>query len=171
MLALALANDGVPGRGHIAEIALKHNRDKFTRKQDVFDEYLASDARTPTYVQRRFSLTVKAAIKLIHKAGGKAVLAHPGVYSRVRNIEEAVRRMAEAGLDGLEVFYPYGSEARGGSADELVPRFAGLAERLGLFATGGSDYHGGNKKIRLGEAGLEWDQWDQWEQLRDANGW
>ena len=168
VLALALANDGVPGRGHIAEIALKHNRDKFTRKQDVFDEYLASDARTPTYVQRRFSLTVKAAIKLIHKAGGKAVLAHPGVYKGVCNLEDALRRMAEAGLDGLEVFYPYGSEARGGSADELVPRFAGLAERLGLFATGGSDYHGGNKKIRLGEAGLEW---EQWEQLRDANGW
>ncbi len=165
---LDLAGYGVPGRGHIAEIAVKHNRDKFTRKQDVFDEYLASDARTPTYVQRRFSLTVKAAIKLIHKAGGKAVLAHPGVYKGVCNLEDAVRRMAEAGLDGLEVFYPYGSEARGGSADELVPRFAGLAERLGLFATGGSDYHGGNKKIRLGEAGLEW---EQWERLRDANGW
>ena len=96
------------------------------------------------------------------------MLAHPGVYNRVRNLEEAVRRMAEAGLDGLEVFYPYGSEARGGEADELIPRFAGLAERLGLFATGGSDYHGETKKIRLGEAGLEW---EQWEQLRDANGW
>ena len=168
VLALALANDGVPGRGHIAEIALKHNRDKFTRKQDVFDEYLASDARTPTYVQRRFSLTVKAAIKLIHKAGGKAVLAHPGIYKHVSNVEDAVRRMAEAGLDGLEVFYPYGSEARGGAAAGLIPRFAQLAERFGLFATGGSDYHGANKKIRLGEAGLEW---EQWEQLRDANGW
>ena len=168
VLALALANDGVPGRGHIAEIALKHNRGKFTKRQDVFDEYLASDARTPTYVPRRFSLTVEGAIDLIHAAGGKAVLAHPGIYNRVNNLDDAVRRMAEAGLDGLEVFYPYGSEARGGDADELIPRFARLAERFGLFATGGSDYHGANKKIRLGEAGLGW---EQWERLRDANGW
>ncbi len=165
VLALAL---GVPGRRHIAEIALKHNPDQFSCINDVFEQYLASDAKNPTYVPRCFSLKVKEAIDLIHAAGGKAVLAHPGVYNRVRNIEEAVRRMAGVGLDGLEVFYPYGSEARGGEADELIPRFAGLAERLGLFATGGSDYHGANKKIRLGEAGLEW---EQWEQLRDANGW
>ena len=164
----ALAGDGVPGRGHIAEIALKHNRDKFTKKQDVFDEYLASDAKTPTYVPRCFSLTVEDAIELIHAAGGKAVLAHPGIYSKVCDLEDAVRRMTEAGLDGLEVFYPYDSEVRGGSADGLIPRFAELAERFGLFATGGSDYHGNNKTIQLGEAGLEW---EQWELLRDVNGW
>ncbi len=165
---LALAGDGVPGRPHIAEIALKHNPGEFSSTDDVFKQYLASDAKNPTYVPRCFSLKVEEAIALIHAAGGKAVLAHPGVYNRVCNLEDAVRRMAEAGLDGLEVFYPYGSEARGGEADELIPRFAGLAERFGLFATGGSDYHGANKKIRLGEAGLEW---EQWEQLRDANGW
>ncbi len=165
---LALADDGVPGRRHIAEIALKHNPDQFSCINDVFEQYLASDAKNPTYVPRCFSLKVEEAIALIHAAGGKAVLAHPGVYKGVCNLEDALRRMAEAGLDGLEVFYPYGSEARGGEADELIPRFAGLAERLGLFATGGSDYHGKNKKIRLGEAGLEW---EQWEQLRDANGW
>ena len=101
------------------------------------------------------------------KVASEAVLAHPGVYHRVRNLEDAVHRMAEAGLDGLEVFYPYGSEDRG-EADELISRFTGLAGRLGLFVTGGSDYHGGSRKNRLGEAGLKW---DQWEQLRDANGW
>ena len=95
---------------------------------------------------------MEEAIALIHAAGGKAVLAHPGVYEGVCNLEEALSRMTEAGLDGLEVFYPYGSEARGGAAAGLIPRFAQLAERFGLFATGGSDYHGGNKDIRLGEA-------------------
>ena len=165
---LALADDGVPGRRHIAEIALKHNPGEFSSTDDVFKQYLASDAKNSTYVPRCFSLKVEEAIALIHAAGGKAVLAHPGVYKGVCNLEDALRRMAEAGLDGLEVFYPYGSEARGTAADGLIPRFAGLAERFGLFATGGSDYHGANKKIRLGEAGLEW---EQWEQLRAANGW
>ena len=97
------------------------------------------------------------AIELTHAAGGKAVLAHLGMYKRMRNLEDALRRMADAGLDGLEVYYPYGSEARGGTADRLIARFAELAARFGLFATGGSAYHGERKDNRLGEAGLEWE--------------
>ena len=164
---LAIAG-GVPGRPHIAQIALKHNPHKFSSLNDVFQQYLASDAKNPTYVPRSKSLRVKDAIELIHAAGGKAVLAHPGIYKRVRNLEDALRRMADVGLDGLEVYYPYDSEVRGGAADRLIPRFAELAARFGLFATGGSDYHGERKCNRLGEAGLEW---EQWERLRDENGW
>ena len=163
-----LAGDGVPGRPHIAQIAIQHNPGRFSSIDDVFEQYLAPDAEDSVWVPRRFSLKVEDAIELIHAAGGKAVLAHPGVYHRVRNLEDAVRRMAEAGLDGLEVSYPYGSEAGGGEADELIPRFAGLTERFGLFATGGSDYHGESRKNRLGEAGLEW---EQWERLRELHGW
>ena len=164
---LALAG-GVPGRPHIAQIALKHNPHKFSSLNDVFEQYLAPDAENPTYVRRRFSLRVEDAIELIHASGGKAVLAHPGIYKRVRNLEDALRRMVDAGLDGLEVYYPYGSEARGGGADNYIARFAELAVRFGLFAIGGSDYHGERKSNRLGEAGLEW---EQWERLRDENGW
>ena len=164
---LALAG-GVPGRPHIAQIALKHNPHKFSSLNDVFQQYLAPDAENPTYVPRRFNLRVEDAIELIHAAGGKAVLAHPGIYKRVRNLEDALRRMVDAGLAGLEVYYPYGSDARGGGADKHIARFAELAARFGLFATGGSDYHGERKRNRLGEAGLEW---EQWERLRDENGW
>ena len=164
---LALAG-GVPGRPHIAQIALKHNPHKFSSLSDVFQQYLAPDAENPTYVRRRFSLRVEDAIELTHAAGGKAVLAHPGIYKRVHNLEDALRRMVDAGLDGLEVYYPYGSEPRGGAADKLIACFAELAARFGLFATGGSDYHGKRKRNRLGEAGLEW---EQWERLRDENGW
>ena len=164
---LALAG-GVPGRPHIAQIALKHNPHKFSSLNDVFQQYLAPDAENPTYIPRRFNLRVEDAIELIHAAGGKAVLAHPGIYKRVRNLEDALHRMVDAGLAGLEVYYPYGSEARGGGADKHIARFAELAARFGLFATGGSDYHGERKTNRLGEAGLEW---EQWERLRDENGW
>lgn len=164
---LALAG-GVPGRPHIAQIALKHNPHKFSSLNDVFQQYLAPDAENPTYEPRRFSLRVEDAIELTHAADGKAVLAHPGIYKRIRNLEDALRRMVDVGLDGLEVYYPYGSEARGGTADNYTARFAELAARFGLFATGGSDYHGKRKRNRLGEAGLEW---EQWERLRDENGW
>lgn len=101
-------------------------------------------------------------------AGDKSGISERRFYKRVSNLEDALRRMTDAGLDGLEVHYPYGSEARGGGADKHIARFAELAARFGLFATGGSDYHGERKYNRLGEAGLEW---EQWERLRDENGW
>jgi hypothetical protein len=52
--------------------------------------------------------------------------------------------MAEAGLGGLEVHHRdhLGPERRHGVA---------LAQRLGLFVTGSSDYHGAGKQNRIGE--------------------
>ncbi len=159
---------GVPGRPHIAQIALKHNPHTFSSLDDVFRQYLASDAENSTHVRRRFSLRVEDAIELTHAVGGKAVLAHPGSYKRMRNLEDALRRMVDIGLDGLEVYYPYAAENGEGAADRRIAGFAELAAHFGLFATGGSDYHGERKRNRLGEAGLEW---EQWERLRDENGW
>ena len=163
---LALAG-GVPGRPHIAQIALKHNPHKFTSISDVFQQYLASDADHSTYVRRSFILRVEEAIELTHAAGGKAVLAHPGIYARLRSLEASLCRMIDVGLDGLELYYPYAAEGRY-ATDRPIACFAELAARLGLFITGGSDYHGERKGNRLGEAGLEW---EQWERLRDENGW
>ena len=163
---LALAG-GVPGRPHIAQIALKYNPHKFTSLSDVFQQYLASDAQNPTHVPRSFILGVIEAIELTHAAGGKAVLAHPGIYRRIRSLEESVARLVDVGLDGLEIHYPYAPEGRD-STDRPISCFAELAARFGLFETGGSDYHGERKPNRLGEAGLEW---EQWQGLQELNGW
>ena len=163
---LALA-EGVPGRPHIAQIALKYNPHKFTSLNDVFQQYLASDAENPTHVPRPFILGVIEAIELTHAAGGKAVLAHPGIYRRIRSLEESLARLVDVGLDGLEIQYPYAPEGRD-STDRPIACFAELAARFGLFETGGSDYHGERKPNRLGEAGLEW---EQWQRLQELNGW
>ena len=163
---LALAG-GVPGRPHIAQIALKYNPHQFTSLSDVFRQYLASDAEYPTHVPRSFILGVIDAIELTHGAGGKAVLAHPGIYRRIRSLEESLVRLVDVGLDGLEIQYPYAPEGRD-STDRPISCFAELAARFGLFETGGSDYHGERKPNRIGEAGLEW---EQWQRLRDLNGW
>ena len=163
---LALAG-GVPGRPHIAQIALKYNPHKFTSLSDVFQQYLASDAENPTHVPRSFILGVIDAIELTHGAGGKAVLAHPGIYRRIRSLEASLSRLVDVGLDGLEIQYPYAPEGRD-STDRPIACFAELAARFGLFETGGSDYHGERKPNRIGEAGLEW---EQWQRLRNLNGW
>ncbi len=156
---------GVPGRLHIAQEALARNPQHFSSLQDVFDQYLSPDAPHSTYVARRFSLSVADAIALAHTAGGIAVLAHPGSYTRVRDVDGAVRRLQAMGLDGLEVSYTYAHNRGhyGASAQEvaqLVAHYRSLASELGLIQTGGSDYHGTAKPgIVPGMAGLTLAEW------------
>jgi predicted metal-dependent phosphoesterase TrpH len=82
-------------------------------------------------------LGVDEIITVAHRAGGLAILAHPGrskgVYAIPATAED-VAAMAEAGLDGIEVFYPTHS-------DEQRALYAELAQRYGLLVTGGSDSH------------------------------
>lgn len=165
---------GVPSRVHIAQVALERNPNRFASVADVFAQFLASDAPNPTYVERAFSLRVEEAIELTHAAGGVAVLAHPGAYPRVRNIDAVIRRLAAAGLDGLEVRYPYALNRGHYGVDAstvmaLITHFHHLAEEHNLLITGGSDYHGSVKPgIAPGMAGLTW---EEWETLAGRCGW
>ena len=168
---LALA-DGVPGRPHIAQIALKHNPDRFQSISDVFHQFLAGDAPNSVYVGRTFSLSLEESIELTHQVGGVAVLAHPGIYQRVQDIDSLLARMVNVGLDGLEVRYPYAREKRRSipqtDAAAVTAHFAAAAQRYNLFVTGGSDYHGARKPNHLGEAGLTE---AEWQTLRSHCGW
>ncbi|MCL1891305.1 MAG: PHP domain-containing protein [Coriobacteriia bacterium] len=76
-------------------------------------------------------LDVFEAIQTIKKAGGLAVLAHPGQQQNFWLIPELVA----CGLDGLELNHHSHSE----KDREIVRDYA---QRYGLFLTGGSDYHG-----------------------------
>ncbi|KAB8165110.1 PHP domain-containing protein [Streptomyces sp. 3MP-14] len=84
------------------------------------------------------------AVRLIHRAGGVAVFAHPLAVKRGRCVpESAIVRLAEAGLDGVEVdHYDHDPATR--------DRLRGLAADLGMLTTGSSDYHGTRKPCPLG---------------------
>ena len=159
---LALAK-GVPGRPHIAQVALRRNPGRFRDIQQVFDEFLSNHGKA--YRPRAFSLTVEDAIELVLAAGGMPVLAHPGLYDEVKDLRDVIRRARDAGLAGLEVRYPYDKTGlyRGISAEELealFARFGALADEFGLARTGGSDFHGSRKSIVLGEQGLTWEEFE-----------
>lgn len=70
-------------------------------------------------------------VELIHRAGGLAVLGHPSIGL----LDAWAARLAEAGLDGIEVYRPniQGSE-------ELYAQ--AVARDFGFVETGGSDWHG-----------------------------
>ncbi len=102
--------------------------------QEAFDKYLASGK--PLY-QAKEVLTPADAIALLHRAGGLAVMAHPGLIPLSRPALTArVKSLAEdAGMDGIEAYYSQHS-----AADTRF--FLDLAREHHLLVTGGSDFHG-----------------------------
>lgn len=76
-------------------------------------------------------LTPAQAIERIHEAGGIAVWAHPSMETFRREL----RRFRGQGLDGIECFRP-----KCPASDSL--ELEREATALGMFVTGGSDWHG-----------------------------
>jgi 3',5'-nucleoside bisphosphate phosphatase len=84
----------------------------------------------PAFVPRQ-SAPPEQVIERIHDAGGLASLAHPGLVER----DDWIPAFADAGLDALEVYHT--------DHDKKATRhYHALAERFGLAASGGSDFHG-----------------------------
>ena len=113
------------------------------------DEAFATllNSRSP-YHEPKEDLDALDGVRLVTAAGGVPVFAHPLARSRGRVVgDDAVTAMAAAGLAGLEVDHPDHAEA---DREHL----RGLAADLGLLTTGSSDYHGTNKRVRVGGGGL-----------------
>lgn len=128
-------------RPHFARILVKKRY--ATDSEDAFRKYLAETA--PGYVERK-APDAQFAIAKIVEAGGLAVAAHPvRLGFRDAAIEEAaLRELRDAGLGGIEAYH---SDHR----PEDVSRYLGIARKLNLAITGGSDFHGDAKPaIRLG---------------------
>ncbi len=89
------------------------------------------------------------AVAAIARAGGVAVLAHPGRLKDLKLIDELV----EGGIAGLEVFYPTHTDAQ-------VARFREIASHHGLVMTAGSDFHDSRWNAR--GVGMDVDADDIW---------
>jgi len=87
--------------------------------------------------------TMIQGIKLIKKYGGVPVLAHPwiGEYTKeFRFTEKNIKKLAKAGLKGLEVNNDEGY--RYSRTPAIVKKIRKLAKKYNLIITSGSDYHG-----------------------------
>ncbi len=120
---------------------------------EAFSRFIA--AGRPAYVPTE-RVDPEEGIRWIHDAGGLAVLAHGGKTHGA----EAVRRLAEAGLDGLETLHPEHGRVE-------VRRLRRLAAELGLLETGGSDWHGPLDN-RRGQLATQPVPFEWYERLRDA---
>ena len=122
----ALVQEGSAGRPHIARVMLERGYVKTVR--EAFDRYLA--AGKPAHVPRK-KLGPEDAVRLLRRAGGVPVFAHPGLAER----DEMIPPLVAAGLMGIECYYPEHSPAQRGA-------YLDFCRAHGLVATGGSDFHG-----------------------------
>lgn len=161
---------GVPGRPHIAAVLMERNPGRFESIQQIFDEYLGTQAKA--HVGRQFALTLSQATTVIKEADGLPVFAHPGAYDADIDPMTAVRNAKAEGVEGVEVFYPYHKGHR--TPDEhndWINRIKSLANELNLLQTGGTDFHGrAHDEVDLGDMGLTNEQFASlkqgWQKLR-----
>ena len=133
-----------PGKPHIGNLMVRLGFVK--TKEEAMDGYLNRIHLHSDFIRP------EEAIAAIIEGGGIPVLAHPsyGSGSEVITGEEMdarLRRLIEFGLQGVEAFYS-------GFTDKLIREMLSFAERYGLYVTAGSDYHGKNKLIELGDTNI-----------------
>ena len=155
----AIAGSRIIGRPHIVEIMIKNNPDKVKgkSKNELFKMISIGGV---AYVHRKVELNLEESIELIRSAGGIPILAHPGIY-QVSDRRKLVELCVNAGVKGIEVEYtyrknrPFYDTDKANWAQEFLPEFyRGIAEKFNLVKSGGSDYHGGKKGIKMGEANV-----------------
>ena len=132
---------GQIGRLHISRILIE--KGYAADVQSAFKKFLTNGA--PTYIPK-VRLEPPKAIELIKKAGGIPVLAHPCTLGlkEFSEFEKLFSELKEAGIEGIEAYYSDHSR-------ELTDFCLAMADKLDLLVTGGSDFHGSNKKhIDLG---------------------
>lgn len=142
------------GRPHLAAIMVE--KGWVATMREAFDKYLGEECQA--YVSK-FKQSPAEVIKLIRKSGGVAVMAHPMITQK----DELIPGMVEAGLQGIEVYYPNYS-------NNTVSFYEKLAAKHGLVTTGGSDYHG---KVRqgthIGKKRVPYEIVEKLKELKDKN--
>jgi 3',5'-nucleoside bisphosphate phosphatase len=96
----------------------------------AFDRWLARGR--PAFVPR-VGVEAPVVIEQIHRAGGVASLAHPGLTA----IDEWIPEFVDSGLDAIEAYHSRHDA-------EATRRYLTMAETLHVLVTGGSDFHGGD---------------------------
>ena len=139
---LALDN---PGKPHIGNLMVKYGYAESRRQaiQEFIDQlHFKAEYFRPEDV-----------IAGILESGGIPVLAHPTYGSGDQliigdELDGRLRRLKEYGIKGIEACYS-------GFTDKMRDELLDYAERLDFYVTAGSDYHGTNKLIALGDTATD----------------
>ena len=124
---------------------------KFTESFSVFFRKGLANPESSFFMNFiEFRPPYKEVIDIIHKAGGKAFLAHPFEYKFKDTIGFINDLRKEKELDGIECFHPSANQEQ---RNILID----YAKSNNLYISGGSDYHGSPKpdiEIGIGRGDL-----------------
>lgn len=137
VLSLRVGEQASVGRPHVAQALVAAGY--LETIDQAFSYFLGRHA--PAYVPRE-GIGTQEAVAFIKSFSGIPVLAHPGLLER----DEWIPGFVEAGLMGLEAYYPRHDE-------RMTQRYRDKARQLGLLVSGGSDFHGWETEnmARMGE--------------------
>jgi len=115
------------------------NEDLFNTYSDFIRKGIYNKSSKLFLNHAEFKPKIEDIINIIHSSGGIAFLAHPFQY-KFDDTEEFLDKIYnETSLDGIECFYTTFSDKQ----MELIKNFA---NKRHLLISGGSDYHGKNKR-------------------------
>jgi predicted metal-dependent phosphoesterase TrpH len=124
-------NHDLISRTHFARFLVEQGVCRNT--EHVFKNYLIEGK--PGYVPHQWA-NLDNAVKWIKEAGGVAVIAHPGRYSRLNamQMDELYKHFKELGGLAIEVI-------TGSHSPDQYKTFAKIAQQYGFLASRGSDFH------------------------------
>lgn len=137
---VARSGEDVVGRPHFAQTLIDKGYVK--DKYEAFDKWLGHGK--PGYADRR-RLDPEAGIRIIRKAGGVAVLAHPFTLNLSHTgMRALLLELHRAGLGGIEAYY---AEHK----PDMQEMYLKMASEYDLLVTGGTDFHGAlTPMLRIG---------------------
>lgn len=124
-------NHDLISRTHFARFLVEQGVCRNT--EHVFKNYLIEGR--PGYVPHQWA-TLDDAVSWIKSAGGVAVIAHPGRYSRLNamQMDELYKHFKDIGGLAIEVI-------TGSHSPDQYKTFAKIAQQYGFLASRGSDFH------------------------------
>ena len=123
-------NKNLIARPHFARFLVEHRICR--NAPEAFKRFLATGR--PCFVPQKWA-SMEQAVNWIRAAGGMAIMAHPGEYpfSSAQGMK-LLEQFKSLGGEGVEVVH-------GSHTPEQMRFYAGVAHKLGLLASRGSDFH------------------------------
>jgi len=150
---MGLTGSASVGRMHIAR--LLYEKHYISSINEAFWKFLGRGKHA--YI-KKYLMSPEDAIILIRSLGGIPVLAHPQILNR----DEMIPKMAESGLQGIEVYHTDHTPAG-------VNKYLKIADKHNLLVTGGSDCHGiGKGRVLMGTIKIPYELVEKMKIRRDA---
>ncbi|MBF7073129.1 PHP domain-containing protein [Glaciecola sp. MH2013] len=138
-LALSYADGAQISRNHIAKALVE--RGAVDKAQQAFSKFLGKNKKA--HAAPRW-ISIEEAIKWIHDAGGRAVLAHPSHYDMTTKwLRRLVAEFSNLGGDAMEITHP-------NMAADTKRLLQEMMTDNKLMASAGSDFHFPSRFTELG---------------------